>query len=672
MKFFILVSLLLSASSQAGYASPPIIITNSENSHLVGLHMDYLEDPERQLTFDQVANGPASVRFAPLGKQIPNFSFSRSAFWLRFSIRNDTEEAQPLILHQFTPWIDSMDLYLTWADGRTELRRAGEKYPFAQREVEHNHFLFRLDLRPGDTVNLMMRVESLDPLQLPLTVWKENAFWPYSGKVHMYFGLVFGCLLVVFFYNMLLYFSLRDITYLHYILYILSLLLMIFTYSGYAYQYVWPLSPRLQNWMVFPSGYLSMFMAIFIAKSFLNTARNMPTIHKGITAFQALCVLLPVYGYIMDDYLFTSLTCSLAALMFPFAMGGAGVLAYIRKVPAAKFFILAWVSSLTGQLISMGTVIDLTPSTEIMRRMMEIGFMADAVFLSFALADRISVLRREKEVAEAKVIDALETAKVELEAKVADRTAKLSQEKNKAEEATLLKDKFVALVSHDLRSPLGSMINMLELVKPEKTDLTGTENNRRLMSMATRAAHGLMDMIDNLLDISRLQTGSVRVSKKQVNVRLLIESIAQTERFRADEKEVQIVNQVPPDYFLHADYHLYGEVIQNLLSNAVKFCRPGDSVTIYRPEDQPGALAIRDTGVGIPPDTISHLFDHSQKTTSQGTAGERGSGLGLPYCHDIMEAHGGYIRVESEPGSGSVFTITAPEQETEAQVGAPR
>jgi len=672
VRLLVFIALLVSSGSQVVHASPPIVITDTENSRLIGLHADFLEDREGQLTFDQVTEGPASVLFAPLGKSVPNFSFSRSAFWLRFSIRNDSGKAQPLILHQFTPWIDSMDLYLTWPDGRTELRKAGEKYPFAQREVEHNRFLFRLDLGPGDTVNILMRVESLDPLQLPLTLWKEDAFQAYSGRVHMYFGLVFGCLTVVFFYNMLLYFSLRDITYLHYILYIFSLLLMIFTYSGYAYQYLWPLSPRLQNWMVFPTGYLSMFMAIFIAKSFLGTARNMPMVHKAITAFQALCVLLPVYGFLTDDYLFTSLTCSLVALVFPFIMGGAGGLAYVRRIPAARFFILAWISSLVGQLVSMSTVVNLAPPTEIMRRMMEVGFMADAVFLSFALADRISILRREKEIAETMVMDALESAKMELEAKVAQRTSQLYHEKERAEEATLLKDKFVALVSHDLRSPLGSMINMLELVKPEREDPEGAETNRRLISMATRAAHGLMDMIDNLLDISRLQTGSVTVSIKRVNVLSLTESIVQVERFRADEKGVQIINQIPPDYVLYADYHLLGEVIQNLLSNAVKFCRQGDSVTIYRPEGENGALAVRDTGTGIPENIIGHLFDNTMKTTSLGTAGERGSGLGLPYCRDIMEAHGGSIRVESSPGAGSMFTITAPEMEKEDQVGTLR
>lgn len=660
MKYFVLTLLLAVSSPAVAQVSPPIVISDSEDSHLVGAHADFLEDMEGRLTFEQVIAGDVAGRFAPLGMETPNFSFSRSAFWLRFEVTNGSTEIQPLLLHQFTPWIDSMDLYFSWSDGRTERRQAGERYPFAQREVEHNQFLFRFTLAPGETVLVHMRVESQDPLQLPLIVWKQDAYHPYAAKLHMYFGLVFGCLMVVLFYNMFLYFSLRDITYLHYIMYVFSLMLMIFTYSGYAYQYLWPNSPRLQNWMVFPTGYLSMFMAIFVAKSFLETARNMPMIHKTLTVLQGLYVLLPVYGFVTDDYLFTSLTCSLAAMGFPFVMGGAGALAYARKIPAAKFFILAWFSSLIGQLISMGTVVDLFPPSEILRRVMEIGFMADAVFLSFALADRISILRREKEVAETRAIDALETAKVELEAKVAQRTTQLSHEKEKAEEATRLKDKFVALVSHDLRSPLGSMINMLELIKPEKMEPKSVENNRRLISMATKAAHGLMDMIDSLLDISRLRTGSLAVRKKRVNVQLMVETIVQVEDFRAAEKGVRIINQVPAEYFLFADYYLYGEVIQNLLSNSVKFCRQGDSVTIYQPQNEPGALAVCDTGVGIPGEMINHLFDSTRKTTSQGTAGERGNGLGLAYCHDIMEAHGGYIRVESTPGAGSVFIIAVP------------
>ncbi|MDH4184373.1 MAG: hypothetical protein OEV92_09140, partial [Nitrospinota bacterium] len=420
-------------------------IDDSHQSYIAGGYMDFLEDKGGGLTFKEVNQPPWIGRFQPLGRDIAVFSFSRSAFWMRLTMINKTSTAQDLILHQYTSWIDSFDIYITGVDGKTETRKSGERYPFGQREIEHNHLLFRLALAPGESIRITMRAQSQDPLQLPITIWKEAAFDGYNSRLNMYFGVVFGSLFVVFLYNMMLYASLRDIVYLHYILYIFSLIFMIFIYTGYAYQYLWPDNPALQSQLVFPSGYLAMFLAIFIAKSFLDTARNMPRIHMAITIFQAMCLALPLYGFIADDYLFTSLTCSVAALIFPILMGFAGVVAYLAQVRAARFFILAWASSLIGQMVSMGTLFGLFPPDEIYRRMMEVGFMADAVFLSFALADRVRILRQEKELAETVAINALEASKDELERKVAQRTAELSSEKERAEAATRLKDKFVAL-----------------------------------------------------------------------------------------------------------------------------------------------------------------------------------------------------------------------------------
>jgi len=111
---------------------------------------------------------------------------------------------------------------------------------------------------------------------------------------------------------------------------------------------------------------------------------------------------------------------------------------------------------------------------------------------------------------------------------------------------------------------------------------------------------------------------------------------------------------------LMADRALFPQVIQNLVSNSIKFCNPGGHVVIFAPEGGGSVIAVRDTGVGVRPDMVPNLFKPEIKTTTPGTAGEKGTGLGLPMCKEILEAHGGAIRVESEPGKGSVFHAELP------------
>ena len=128
----------------------------------------------------------------------------------------------------------------------------------------------------------------------------------------------------------------------------------------------------------------------------------------------------------------------------------------------------------------------------------------------------------------------------------------------------------------------------------------------------------------------------------------------------AKHKGIVLINNVPEEMQLYADSALLGEVIQNLASNAIKFCHRGDRVTFYQPDDRECTLAVADTGVGMSQEKIGKLFRVEEKTSTPGTAGEQGTGFGLPFSHDIIVAHGGDLFVESVEGEGSIFFVQLP------------
>jgi CheY-like chemotaxis protein/nitrogen-specific signal transduction histidine kinase len=230
----------------------------------------------------------------------------------------------------------------------------------------------------------------------------------------------------------------------------------------------------------------------------------------------------------------------------------------------------------------------------------------------------------------------------------------LRSAKNQAEDATRLKDKFVALVSHDLRAPMGNIIGMLNLVKDDRA--LDPKIRLNLLDKLSDNAEALLKLIDKLLDLSRLQTGAMRPSKRFFPARNAVDGAIARVSFLATQKGVAVENKVPEEKRLLADPDLFGEVIFNLLSNAVKFTRPGDKITVEG-SSEGNTMVVRDTGIGISPKLLPDLFKSEVKTTSLGTSGETGSGLGLPYCQEIMRAHGGELSVESEAGKGTAFTL---------------
>jgi PAS domain S-box-containing protein len=243
------------------------------------------------------------------------------------------------------------------------------------------------------------------------------------------------------------------------------------------------------------------------------------------------------------------------------------------------------------------------------------------------------------------------------ERKLAENELRIAKEQ--AESATKLKDQFVSLVAHDLRSPFTSMMGLLRYFAGRKSFLAN-EEDRKAFDTVFQSGDRMLAMIEDLLKTSRLQTGQVmpnpRFFKANTAVAVTIGSISHT----AAQKGIEIINEVPEAMRLYADQSLFDEVLLNLLSNAIKFCSSGDRVTFFAPPESQSAIAIRDAGKGINEAAIPNLFKHEVKTSTPGTAGEMGTGLGLPYSHDIMKAHGGDITVESAPGKGCVFTVILP------------
>lgn len=235
---------------------------------------------------------------------------------------------------------------------------------------------------------------------------------------------------------------------------------------------------------------------------------------------------------------------------------------------------------------------------------------------------------------------------------------RLEKTKGELEESVRVRDKFLSLVAHDLRTPFNSMLGLVDLMLVDGEDPLSA-GQRELAGEILDGGRAMVHMIDELLDIGRLHTGKIVPRCEFMDARYVAETALVNQGHFAARKGVELLNEVEAGRRIYADPVLFGEVVSNLISNAVKFSTRGSRVEIFSP-DAGGTLAVRDRGIGIPDEDLARLFRMEEKVTTIGTAGERGSGLGLPLASEIMAAHGGALEAESCLGEGSVFYARLP------------
>lgn len=251
--------------------------------------------------------------------------------------------------------------------------------------------------------------------------------------------------------------------------------------------------------------------------------------------------------------------------------------------------------------------------------------------------------------------------------KISSQGINLIEERNrtrkKAEELKLLnatKDKFFSIIAHDLKNPFNSLLGFSDLLKSDFDSMEKEEMRTFINIIHDSSKHGF-NLLENLLQWSRANTGSIEYFPKTINIEELISSCVDLYQNNADKKQIQFFNDVPDDLLLFGDKEMLSTVFRNLISNAIKFTGESGKVKIKVIKNSKRAvISVIDTGVGIPEEKISGLFKIDVQHSTLGTNNEKGTGLGLILCKEFVEKHGGQIKVESERKNGSEFKVILP------------
>jgi diguanylate cyclase (GGDEF)-like protein len=378
----------------------PAPLPGSEQPVRLAPHVAVLEDPGGELTLADVRRPETAKRFATTDGYALNFGYTRSAWWLCFKLPGASRPGEELLLEVRFPSIDRLELY---APGGTATR-AGDTLPWEARAVKHRNHVFRIALPEGAGPHeYFLRAASSGVLTMPLYLWGPAAFVAHDREAQMVFGLFYGLVFALVLYNLMLLLSVRDRAYLYYVLYATSFAVFLLCFDGFAFQYLWPQSVWWANHGLATALALTLCFGALFSDRFLDLRRNSRRAHRVMQALAITGAALSLsaaagwpleYGTILRSI-------SVAGFAAAATASYASVRALLAGFRPAQFFLLAWGALLA--FIALGALRNfaLVPTTFATVYGLHIGFALDVVLLSFALADRINVLKRATAAAQA-------------------------------------------------------------------------------------------------------------------------------------------------------------------------------------------------------------------------------------------------------------------------------
>lgn len=237
----------------------------------------------------------------------------------------------------------------------------------------------------------------------------------------------------------------------------------------------------------------------------------------------------------------------------------------------------------------------------------------------------------------------------------------ISTQNTELEELNTTKDKFFSIIAHDLKNPLSSIMQLTRIMNEMYSDLS-EEELKDFLNNLHNSTQKLTDLLDNLLTWARSQRGIIEFKPSNVELYESAEAVKYILQTQAENKGISIINEVPNHTNLYADTNMISTVIRNLVSNSIKFTNNNGKIIIGIAEQNADSTCIfvKDNGVGMSQETTELLFRIDIHNTSIGSAGEKGTGLGLILCKEFVEKHGGKIWVESKINEGSTFYFSIP------------
>jgi signal transduction histidine kinase len=635
-----------------------VSLTDSTKIYELDGYASVLIDSIGNLSFEQLQDSAIQKKFSPSGKRSLTFGYLDKPIWIKLSMKNLANDAT-WYLSIPAPYLAFLRYYY-FKSNRWGNINCGYYLPHHLRGIPDTGFTFPVYFTAASEATVYVCITGISPKNVPLLVLTPEKFMEDSRAKDIWYGFFFGAMIVMMLYNLILAIRLKDTNYLIYVGTIICTLLVFGSASGYTGKYLWPNTPEMN----FYAGRLSlsvlMFLVALFTTRFLETKYYANVMHMVLMLVMAFAI---ISFFLVATSVFPSAINNLTSFATPIFLIS-GIVCWRQGNRNAKYFVAAWSVYLMGGLSATLRNSGLLPANFWTTHLAELGAACETFLIAIALSARYSRLIKENEEAQLQLIEQLQKnhqlqqqATTLLENKVMERTREIQQQNEKLTKLNLLKDKLFSIVSHDIKTPLSQLSGTLYLVE---RDMISKDEIKELMPQIRRNLVNNENFLAELLAWTRNQLEGGKINLNYFNLKVASDDIVALISPQAEVKKVKLTNSVPNTVTVYADVGMIKTVMRNLLVNAVKFTDEGGTIDIsVNISNEFTTVFIADSGVGIDPEKQKNLFTMSVEST-QGTANEKGTGLGLLICKDFVASNGGRIWVESEAHKGSKFIFTIP------------
>jgi len=392
---------MLSDPAHADYFGKKLVIGVSDVYELGHALAEYEEPGDALLNVEQITSKVRDAYWKPVREDRPSYGFSDSTWWFRFTIESALDSPETLFLISEYPLLDKLEVFILEEGESGELEvissaKSGDKLPFVERALQIIYPNFKLEVQPGKSYEVVLRLTTESAIQVPLVLYKTDALTSFIASDIALLSMYFGFMIVMALYNLMLYVSVRDPLYGWYVGYVVVFALAQASLSGVAFQYLWPDSEWMSNTGLLLSVGLSNVMLLRFSEVFLRSEGGrdwLPTVFRVLYALVGLSLLVPFIGSYRAG---AQVTLPLVVLT-SMAMVVLGAIRYREGYKPTRFFVVAWGVLVTGVSLQALGISGVLESNWLVRHAAQIGSALEVVLLAFALADRIKLLDGQRD-----------------------------------------------------------------------------------------------------------------------------------------------------------------------------------------------------------------------------------------------------------------------------------
>jgi len=665
-------------------------------------------DDSGKLSFNSILN----QKFELSTDKVPNLGITESTIWVKLNIINRSG-IEKLFLMVEQPAIDRVELHSRDVSGNWQTVSLGEYKKYSERSINNPNYVFPIDAATDKSTLLYISIRSKDQIQLPILLGTEQSILDENLIQNLFFGMYAGIILIMILYNLFVAFTVRDSSYIYYIIYILFVGLTQFTFQGLAFRFLWPDSIWMANYSSILVPFFSGVSTLIFVKKFLQTKKYTPKFDRGIDAMLVIYCIACLIG-MLGKYSISITLLQISALSGAVFLWILGFQVNRQGYRPAVFFLIGYTIFLISVVIFVLRNFNVLPYNGMTSYVLEIGSVIQITLLSFALADKINFFRNENEIAQQQALEIskenerlIREQNIQLEIEVSKRTEELQnsnttlnftlKELKEAQSQLVDAEKMAGLgqltagIAHEINNPINfvtSNIKPLELdindlydviQKYEEMDLdqdihaqvASVEKFKReididfikteinsLLSGIGEGAKRTAEIIRSLKNFSRLDESDT----KPVNLNEGLEStlVLLRSNIPAYITVVKDLKPLPPVECLPGKIN---QIFMNLITNGIHAIKtkPEHSqdeqlvISTWHEGDNV-KISIKDSGTGMPEEIRQKIFEPFFTTKQVG----EGTGLGLSIVFSIIEKHKGHIDVITKVNLGTEFIITLP------------